>query len=152
MRDFVIITVMVLLLGASGWCLYKQVSPPRKEKSNSPVQTYGHPWSPTQTLRDKLPKPPQSYLWEIKVSLDPSGHYIMTLGLFDVLKNTVEDSKSVDLTVRDYNRSWSEFYDEYSSIAHDYFLKDLISPLTAWAKKQVIKKLPSGNVEYHLEG
>jgi hypothetical protein len=124
------------------------VSPPEP-----PAEKYGHPWAPVPELRKVLPKPPDSYVWEISVDVDQSGDYILTLGALNMLTGVTTERIQVNLTRRSYE-TWAKFYREYESLRRGYFENEILGPLKEWANNQTDElagKREPGNVEYHLE-
>lgn len=134
----------------SWWYRHKVAASPRVEEE----KLYGHPRPPVGELRKSLPHPPPGHGWEIMVTADEYGDYLMRLELVDLAKGQNLCGAEANLTqYRPHGTTWATFYRKYGGgrVARDAFDVSVTGGLVDWAHAQVNKVHAGETFDYHME-
>lgn len=118
----------------------------RKVSSSTPrpvVKTYGHPYDPVATIRNRLPDVAYPFAWETWTESLNDGHVVMRV----TLRNLKEEKELERVTVKitrysayatdTSNRSWESYYHGYKAIGHEYWVKYFESEFMTPAMDQI---------------
>ena len=125
-----------------------QESQARQKKYGDPK--YGLAFDPVHVLKSLIPQAPFGYLWEIKIVKDKdNGDYGLSLGIFNLQKEIIEDSRVMNISK--FNNDPTN-KNEYMSVEHYYvkaglgrneidqrsdtLIAHFTGPLLAWSKTQ----------------
>ena len=91
--------------------------------------TYGHPYDPVSTIRNRLPDVAYPFAWETWKETLNDGHVVMRV----TLRNLKEEKELERVTVKitrysafagdTRNQSWESYYHGYKAIGHEYWVK-----------------------------
>lgn len=166
----IIIFVLILIISCLvGILIASYIDRPKtkpKEKRHPEIKKayvqnkYGLYFNPVETLNEMLPEPPNNHLWEIQVVSNDEGEYGLSLGLYDMIKDTVS-SKNVYSLSMCYNDPEDTDDIRYVTDAQIHLLAKgyshatvnekiinmALTPLVEWAQDLIPKALPEKKLD-----
>jgi hypothetical protein len=162
---FVIAIVIYLIYKASQAEQKVEAATPKVFKPSEFTAAYGHTFNPLVAVKNRLPKAPEGYMWELYITnskKNMSRSYqtkhlgqILVLNLYSNALSSVVASEEVSITwYAPHGNTFEEHYKNFGSfgMAKSDAYDEIVMPMVAWAKDIEQQLSPDKIIGYEAVG
>jgi hypothetical protein len=158
---FVIIAIFYFIFKAANAEQKAEVIIPKDTKPSESKAAYGHTFNPLIAVKNRLPKAPEGYIWELYVTnsqkdvskLYKDCHYgqLLVLNLYSNSLSKVMISKEISISwYFGHSVTFAQHYKDFGQfgLAKKNAYNQIVLPLEAWAKDVKQQLEPNAVIGY----
>jgi hypothetical protein len=158
---FVIIVIIYCILKAANAEQKAEANKPKVIKPSESTPAYGHSFNPLIAVKNRLPKAPEGYIWELYITnsqKNMSRSYqtkhlgqILVLNLYSNSLSSVVASEEVSITwYAPHGNTFEEHYKNFGrfGMAKSDAYDEIVLPTVAWAKDVKQRLEPNAIIGY----